>query len=129
MHACACVCVFLGMETGEGPGPLLAGHSLREGSELPALSPDGRAESYKLAVLLADALSGCVSLSHFSDLSVPQLPHLGHGIEPGDGGVPETWLLFIFFTHPTFLPHLLNTYISPASQRFGTGCWAGRAAL
>lgn len=38
MHVCVCICVFLGIETGEWPGPLLAGLSPREGSELPALS-------------------------------------------------------------------------------------------
>ena len=42
MCVCVCVwehlCVALGAETGEWPGPLLAGHTPGEGSELPALS-------------------------------------------------------------------------------------------
>lgn len=46
---CACVCVpvhvALGMGTGEWPGPLLAGHTLREGSELPALSLEMKSSS------------------------------------------------------------------------------------
>lgn len=69
-----------------------AGWAHRKGGQLTALSfpLDGIVEAYNLMVLLASILSGCVSLNDFPDLSVPQLAHLGHGIEPGDGGVRRT---------------------------------------
>lgn len=62
-----------------------AGWAHPKGGQLTALSLP-----LDLMVLLASVLSGCVSLKEFPDLSVPQLTHLGHGIEPGDGGVRRT---------------------------------------
>lgn len=118
VHARVCayayvpVCVALGMKTGERPGPLLAGRTPREGSELPALS----LQMKKLSATIEENACLC-SAWLFEPQQMPG-PLCASARSPGRwdadgmirvlGGLQllEKCLLLIFSTHTTYLPHL-----------------------